>query len=45
MGKVTGFMEFQRLQEACEAPQSRTKHYKEFLMHLSDADAKNQGAR
>ena len=38
-------MEFQRLQEACEAPQSRTKHYKEFLMHLSDADAKNQGAR
>ena len=45
MGKVTGFMEFQRLQEACEAPQSRTKHYKEFLMHLSDADAKVQGAR
>ncbi len=45
MGKITGFMEFQRLKEASEAPQSRTKHYKEFLLHLSDADAKIQGAR
>jgi len=31
MGKVTGFMEFERLKEASEAPQSRTKHYKEFV--------------
>jgi len=38
-------MEYQRLQEASEAPQARTKHYKEFMMHLSDADAKIQGAR
>lgn len=38
-------MEYQRLQEASEAPQARTKHYKEFMMHLSDADAKVQGAR
>ncbi len=45
MGKVTGFMEFQRLQEASEAPQTRKKHYKEFSLHLSDADAKKQGAR
>ena len=45
MGKVTGFMEYERLQEASEAPQARTKHYKEFMMHLSDADAKVQGAR
>ena len=45
MGKITGFMEYQRLKEASEAPQSRTKHYKEFLLHLSDADAKIQGAR
>ena len=44
MGKVTGFLEFQRLQEASEAPQLRKKHYKEFTMHLSDADAKVQGA-
>jgi glutamate synthase (NADPH/NADH) small chain len=45
MGKVTGFLEYQRLQEASEAPAARTKHYKEFVLHLSDADAKVQGAR
>ncbi len=45
MGKVTGFLEYQRLQEASEAPASRLKHYKEFTLHLSDADAKVQGAR
>ncbi|MBC7500497.1 MAG: glutamate synthase subunit beta [Herminiimonas sp.] len=45
MGKITGFMEFERLQEASEAPQSRKKHYKEFMVHLSDGDAKIQGAR
>ncbi len=45
MGKVTGFLEYQRLQEASEAPQARLKHYKEFQLHLSDADAKVQGAR
>jgi glutamate synthase (NADPH/NADH) small chain len=45
MGKVTGFMEYQRLQEASEAPQLRTQHYKEFTLHLSDDEAKVQGAR
>ena len=45
MGKATGFMEYQRLKEASEAPATRTKHYKEFVLHLSDADAKIQGAR
>src|SRR3569832_1182980 len=45
MGKITGFLEFQRLQEASEAPQLRKKHYNEFTVHLSDADAKVQGAR
>jgi glutamate synthase (NADPH) small chain len=45
MGKVTGFLEFERLQEASEAPQLRKKHYKEFIVHLSDSDAKVQGAR
>lgn len=45
MGKVTGFLEFQRLQEASEAPQARKKHYKEFIVHLSDESAKVQGAR
>ena len=45
MGKVTGFMEFQRLKEASEEPQLRTRHYKEFILHLGDAEAKVQGAR
>ncbi|TLS18548.1 MAG: glutamate synthase subunit beta [Betaproteobacteria bacterium] len=45
MGKPTGFMEFQRLSEAYEPVEARLKHYKEFVDHLSDADAKTQGAR
>ncbi len=45
MGKVTGFMEYQRLQEASEAPESRKKHYHEFVLHLTDQEAGLQGAR
>ena len=45
MGKVTGFLEFQRLQEASEAVEKRVKHYQEFVLHLSDQQAAQQGAR
>ncbi len=45
MGKVTGFMEYARLQEGAEAPAARLKHYREFMLHLNDADAKTQAAR
>jgi glutamate synthase (NADPH/NADH) small chain len=45
MGKVTGFLEFARLEEAAEAPQSRKQHWKEFVVHLSDEQASVQGAR
>ncbi|MFJ3047593.1 glutamate synthase subunit beta [Herbaspirillum chlorophenolicum] len=45
MGKATGFMEYQRLKEASEVPAARTKHYKEFVLHLTEGDAKIQGAR
>ena len=45
MGKVTGFLEFERLQEAAEAPDARKKHYHEFIQHLNDQDAGVQGAR
>jgi len=45
MGKVTGFLEHQRLAEASEAPAARTKHYREFILHLSDEEATVQGAR
>jgi len=45
MGKITGFLEYQRLAEAAEPVASRTKHYREFVMHLTDDEAKLQGAR
>ncbi len=45
MGKPTGFMEFQRLPEAYEAKDARLKHYREFVFHLSDEQAAQQGAR
>ena len=45
MGKITGFLEYQRLNEAAEAPAARKKHYREFVMHLSEDEARVQGAR
>jgi glutamate synthase (NADPH/NADH) small chain len=45
MGKVTGFLEYERLTEAHEAPEARKKHYREFIAHLTDEEAKVQGAR
>jgi glutamate synthase (NADPH/NADH) small chain len=45
MGKVTGFMEFERLSEANLPVQDRVKNYKEFVLHLTDDQAKQQGAR
>ena len=45
MGKVTGFMEFQRLKEASELPKKRIKHYKEFLTPIDEKGIKIQSAR
>ena len=45
MGKVTGFMEFERLSEANLPVPDRVKNYKEFVLHLTDDQAKQQGAR
>jgi glutamate synthase (NADPH/NADH) small chain len=45
MGKVTGFLEFQRLEEAHQAPEQRKKHYREFILRLTEHEAKVQGAR
>ena len=45
MGKPTGFLEYQRLSEALIAPAERVKNYQEFVLHLSDVEAKQQGAR
>ena len=45
MGKPTGFMEFERLEEGYEPVEKRLTHYKEFVQTLSDDQAKTQGAR
>ncbi len=45
MGKVTGFMEYQRLTEAAEPAVERVRHWKEFVGHLTDQEASVQGAR
>jgi len=45
MGKVTGFLEFERLHEAADQPQERLKHWREFVHPLSSEAAGIQGAR
>jgi glutamate synthase (NADPH/NADH) small chain len=45
MGKVTGFLEFERLEEGYKPVPERLKHYKEFVIGLSDAESKVQAAR
>ncbi len=45
MGKPTGFMEFARLDEAYLPVAERVKGYGEFVLHLTDDQAKQQGAR
>ena len=45
MGKPTGFMEYNRLSEASLPVEERLANYKEFVLHLSDDQAKIQGAR
>ncbi|MEY3252012.1 MAG: glutamate synthase subunit beta [Pseudomonadota bacterium] len=45
MGKVTGFLEYERVEEGYEPPQQRLKTWKEFVITLAEADAKVQGAR
>jgi len=45
MGKITGFMELARIQEASLPPQERVSHYREFVIALDDSAASKQGAR
>jgi len=45
MGKVTGFMEYERIEEGYEPVAQRVKNYKEFVIGLNDEQAKIQGAR
>lgn len=45
MGKVTGFLEYERIEEGYAPVAERVKHYKEFVVTLKDDQAKVQGAR
>ncbi len=45
MGKITGFIELQRIQEAALPVAERVKSYREFVLALADEDASKQGAR
>ena len=45
MGKVTGFLEFERLEEGYEPVPQRVKNYKEFVIGLNNEQAKVQAAR
>jgi glutamate synthase (NADPH/NADH) small chain len=45
MGKITGFMEFARVEEGYAPVPERVKNYKEFVIGLDDQQAKTQSAR
>src|SRR5574343_32033 len=45
MGKVTGFMEYERVEEGYQPVPARLKNYREFVIGLTDEQAKVQGAR
>ncbi len=45
MGKITGFLEYDRKDEAYVPVKERIKHYKEFTVPLKEKELKEQGAR
>jgi glutamate synthase (NADPH/NADH) small chain len=45
MGKVTGFMEYERIEEGYAPVPQRLKNYKEFVIGLKADEAKTQAAR
>jgi glutamate synthase (NADPH/NADH) small chain len=45
VGNITGFMEFERIEEGYKPVAERLKNYKEFVVGLDDAQAKLQAAR
>jgi glutamate synthase (NADPH/NADH) small chain len=45
MGKITGFMEFERLEEGYKPVAERLKNYKEIVIGLDDKQAVQQAAR
>ncbi|TAN02980.1 MAG: glutamate synthase subunit beta [Rhodanobacteraceae bacterium] len=45
MGKITGFLEFERQPEPTEAPDRRKRHWHEFVRQVDDEAARVQAAR
>lgn len=45
MGKITGFLEYEREVEQYDAVDKRVKHYKEFTLPMEEKKLKDQGAR
>ena len=45
MGKITGFMEYERIEEGYKPVTERLKNYKEFVIGIDDAQAHKQAAR
>ena len=45
MGKVTGFLEVERVEPTSLPPAERVKFYREFSLDLSEKDVRNQGSR
>jgi len=45
MGKITGFMELERIKEAVLPVEERIRNYREFILTLKDDEAAKQGAR
>lgn len=45
MGKITGFMEFERIEEGYKPVEQRLKNYNEFVIGLDESAAKKQSAR
>ncbi len=45
MGKITGFMEFERIEEGYKPTAERLKNYREFVVGLDEPQAKLQAAR
>ncbi len=45
MGKITGFLEFDRADRGYRPVEERVKHYKEFVVPLADKDVQTQAGR
>jgi glutamate synthase (NADPH/NADH) small chain len=45
MGKITGFLEFERSDRDYEPVEARIKHWREFVLPLPEAESRKQAAR